>query len=58
MDEKSTGRMVIPPGITSTWTLTRNPPEEYFYTGKYKLMDQECTRGIVIPSGITIAHGC
>jgi hypothetical protein len=45
MDEESTGRMVIPPGITSSWT--RNPIEEYFTARIYKLMDEESTRGMV-----------
>jgi hypothetical protein len=53
MDKESTGRMLIPLGITSSWM--RNSPEEYFSTGNHKLMDEVFTRGMVIPLGITIS---
>jgi hypothetical protein len=43
--------MVIKPGITSSWT--KNPPEEWLFTGTYQLMDEESSAGKVIPPGIT-----
>jgi hypothetical protein len=36
MDEESTGGMVMPPGIASSWT--RNPPEEKDSAGNYQLI--------------------
>jgi hypothetical protein len=43
MDEESTRRMFIPPGISSS--ETRNPPEEWDYAGNYQLIDEESARG-------------
>jgi hypothetical protein len=36
--------MVIPPGITSSWT--RNPLKEYDSAGNFKFIDEESTGGI------------
>jgi hypothetical protein len=37
MDEESTGRMIFPPGITSSGT--RNPPEEWDSAGNIQLIE-------------------
>jgi hypothetical protein len=51
IDEESTCGMVIPLGITSTWT--RNPPGEWSFFGNCQLIDKESTGGKVILLGIT-----
>jgi hypothetical protein len=42
MDKESTGGMVIPPGITSSWAW--NPPEERDFAGNYLLIDADSDR--------------
>jgi hypothetical protein len=43
--------MVILAGITTVWT--RNPPEEWLFTGNYQLIDEEFTGRMIVPPGIT-----
>jgi hypothetical protein len=50
MGEESSERKEILPGITSSWR--KHPPAEYFSEGNHKLMYEESTRGMVIPSSI------
>jgi hypothetical protein len=42
VDEESTGGMVIPPGITSSWT--RNYLKNVYTSRKIQLIDKESTR--------------
>jgi hypothetical protein len=44
MDEESTGRMVIPPEITSSWT--RNLLEEGYSAGNHQLIDEDSAQGM------------
>jgi hypothetical protein len=41
MDEESTGGMVIPPGITSSWT--RNVLEELLFRGDLRAQERRTT---------------
>jgi hypothetical protein len=41
MDVESTEGLVILPGITISWT--RNPTDEWDFSGNYKLVDEEST---------------
>jgi hypothetical protein len=42
LDEESTGRMIIPQGITSSWI--RNPPEEWLFRWNDPHMDADSDR--------------
>jgi hypothetical protein len=43
MDEESTRGMVIPPGITSSWTKNLYLKNVFFRRGSYQLRDKEST---------------
>jgi hypothetical protein len=55
MDKESTGRIVIPKGITRSGM--KNLPKEWDFTGNYKLLDKKSTRRMGFYREL-LAHGC